>query len=409
MLLRPSLLLVGLVACSRTESTATDAAAPPVVADAATDAGKPRDAGGDALSLSSKDRAKALKDLNEGRRLSRAKDWAGAIKAFERVLAVSPDDVHALSEIGWAALQANDLDRAEKANRRALANAKTPATRAPILYNMGRVAEARGNKEAAAKDYAASLALRDNAEVKKRASALDGGAPTGEPCMESFADTKALCACLLAHKDDTIMIICDAKDLSCKLVPMSLQMPTPRLGIVEWGADMLGEKAHYLTAKEGEKIRIVAELGRDYEPGAFGIHNSAEVKSAEKRPVNGHDLYVIRSEQHDSDSNMAGLEQCSREEKRETVCALGDAPGSTRCVVGIPVDVTTGCGVGVEPDESDLDDETKKQIADIKKNASTSHAKTTWSVATDGTLTVKLAEGDKALIDQNLWKPQRLW
>jgi hypothetical protein len=405
-----SVLLAG---CSRTAST-PDGSAPPVAVDAAVvDASPPRDAGrGDAAALSPSERAKALKDLNEGRKLSRAKNWTAAMAAFERVLAVTPDDVPALSELGWAALQANDLPRAARANRRALANAKTPALRAPVLYNIGRVAEAQGDKDAAAKAYAESLALRDNAEVKKRIASLDAGAPLdampAEPCLQSFPAISGLCACLLAHKDDTIMTL-TTSELSCKPVAASLVLGSPRLGVLEWGAEFRGEKVHLLTVREGDKVRSIAELGRDYEPGAFGVHNSAEVKGGEKRTVHGHDIFVIRSEQHDNDYNLAGLELCSYSAKRETVCVLGDAPGSTRCVAEIPIESESGCGPGVETDEAELDEETKKEVAEIKKNATLSRTKTAWSVSSDGTLTVTLHEGARNGIDERLFKPHRLW
>lgn len=403
------------VACSRTESTAGDAAAPSVAV-AAVDAGapaQPKDAGHrGAGALPAKERAKALKDLNEGRRLSRAKDWTAAMKAFESVLAVAPDDVHALSELGWAAFQANELTRAESANRRALASAKTPSVRAPILYNIGRVAEARGNRDAAAKAYAESLALRDNAEVKKRLGALDAGAPSSEGtprlCSQSFADTAAACACFLAHKDEMIMSLGDPSALVCKTAASSLLLGTPSLGVLEWGTDEGGEMISFLTVREGGKIRTVAELGRAYEPGAFGVHNSANVVGGTKQTVNGHDVFVVRSEQHDNDYNLGGLELCTREEKLDTVCAVGEAPGSTRCVA-IPVETESGCGPGVEPDEIDMDEGTKKELAEIRKNAKTTRVKTAWTIANDGTVTVTLREGARESVSEHLFVPRRLW
>jgi Flp pilus assembly protein TadD len=39
--------------------------------------------------------------MAEGRKLERLGDHTGAIRAFERAVAVRPDDAAALSELGW--------------------------------------------------------------------------------------------------------------------------------------------------------------------------------------------------------------------------------------------------------------------------------------------------------------------
>ncbi len=405
------LLTVALTGCPKTESTTTtDAAAAPVAkpdaSAAKSDASAARpDAGGP----SAQARAAVLHDLKEGRKLARAKDWPGAVKQFEHALTIAPDDVHVLADLGWAAFQANDLARAESANKRALANAKDPKVRAPILYNIGRVAEERGDKAAAAKAYAESLALRDNAEVKKRLASVGGAADAAMaslPCPQGFASVTELCACLAKHKDDLFTL---DRDTVCKAAPSGLALGDVRLGVVEWGAEGLGEKVHFLTVKEGDRLRVVAELGRDYQPGAFGVNNTAEVKGAEKKTVGGHEIVVVRSEQHDSDSNLAGIELCTHEAKLETVCAFGPTPGSTKCTPAIPVETESGCGIGVEPEPSELDEETRKTVEEIRANAKTSRAKTTWSLANDGTVTVNVKEGSLDLLPPDVLRPHVLW
>ena len=363
-----------------------------------------------AKTLTAKERADVVRELNAGRKLSQAKDWAGAMKAFDRALAIAPNDVHALSELGWAAFQANDLGKAETANRRALANAKTPAVRAPILYNTGRVAEARGDKAAASKAYRDSLANRDNDIVQKRLASLGGDAGADAlaalPCSNGSANTNELCTCLKGVKDYAFPE--DAKRV-CEPSPSQISLGDSRLAVVVWGAEMLGEKPHFLTVQEGNRVRSVANLGTDYEPGAFGVHNEAQVKGGEAKKVNGHDVVVVRSEQHDTDMNQAGLEACTHTEKRETVCALGTAVGSSKCTAPIPVSVDDGCDVGVTPDPADMDDDTKAAIAEIKKSAHSSHAKTKWTLSDTGVVTVTLAEGSKDLIDASVLKPAKLW
>jgi len=111
--------------------------------------------------------------LERGRRLVRAKDWRGGIAAFDAALAAHPGDARALSELGWAAFRAGDLDRAAQASRDASAAAGASArVRASALYNLGRVDEARGDKDGAAAAYRDSLALHASRAVKRHLRAI---------------------------------------------------------------------------------------------------------------------------------------------------------------------------------------------------------------------------------------------
>lgn len=389
-----------------TEATALAPSASASAATPAQKAGKLRP-----TAPSAKDRAAFLRDLNAGRKLAAAKDWPGAIKAFESALASSPDEPRALADLAWSAIQTNDLDRAEAANKRALTHAKEPKLRASVLYNIGRVAEARDNKEAAKKAYGESLTLRDNAEVKKRFEALGGAGAvpaaqprSSAPCRELVRNIESLCACL----QKTDLMIPEGVKFVCEPVSPAPALGHPDLFVLRYGAEMMGERVHFLAAREGGSVRALAEIGRDYEPGAFGVHNEAKVVGGEKRAVAGHTVVVVRSEQSNNDSNMAGLELCTYSAKLETVCALADGK-ATQCSLAIPVEVEDGCGPGVEPAESEMDDDTRKTIAEIKKNQTKSSAKTRWSLSDDGKLVVTLTEGKRDLIDPAVFQPRALW
>lgn len=114
--------------------------------------------------------------LDEGRRLHRAGDHAAAVKAFGRALDVVPDDPRALSEQGWAALFAEQLDLARDALDRAV---KSPIDDerllASVLYNRARVAEAQGRTADAIADYQRSLQLRPHPAAYRHLTALEGG------------------------------------------------------------------------------------------------------------------------------------------------------------------------------------------------------------------------------------------
>lgn len=401
-------LVASAVACRKQAPPDPAAADAAVVAeeagasDAASAAAQARRA--DASAPSASDRKEALRALEEGRRKSRAKDYAGALAAFERALAITPEDARVLSEVGWAALQAGDLDRADAANRRALAHAHEPKLRAAILYNAGRVAEARSDAEAARRAYAESLSLRDNAEVKRRLAAL-GGAPAepSQPCIAGAPDVSALCACLLAKGGPTSEMTLLGRAPACRAAPDSLSLGTPRLYVVRFGApeDGGGERVHLLAARDGAALRPVAELGRDFEPGAFGVHNEVTVKGGEPVTRDGRTVHVVRSEQRDVDMNMAGLEACTHSVDRETVCALGEGERKTRCV-DVPVRVTSGCGPGVEVDPAELDEETRRTLDDLKKGWSSRSATFAWSLQQDGRIAVRLVEGDASLASAGL-------
>jgi tetratricopeptide (TPR) repeat protein len=366
------------------------------------DGGRPR--------LDPAQRAAVLRDLEAGRKLARAKDWSGALVVFNRALALAPDDARLLAEVGWAAFQAKDFARADAANQRALAVTKNPSLRAQVLYNAGRVAEARGEKEAAKNDYADSLALRDNAEVKKRLVAVGGVADDTRaplPCAKGYASAEAMCACFSARKDDLMMSGDGAP--KCAANKPAPALGDARLAVYLWGNEGLGERVYVLTVREGATIRPLVDLGRDYEPGAFGVHNEATVKGGEARTVGGHKVVVVRSEQEDSDLNMAGLEVCSHHAKNETVCALGDTPGATRCTPSIPIEVEAGCGPGADPGPSETDPEVLAAVAEIKKNTTHAQAKTAWSIGENGKVTVRLVSGAKDLVPTSVLRDHALW
>lgn len=402
----------GATALSAKPAASASASSATASASARPDAGRP-------AAPTAAARTAALKDLNEGRKLSRAKDWTKALEVLDRALAVMPDDPRILSEVGWAALQANRLDRAEQANARALANAKEPLLRAPILYNIGRVAEARGKPDAARRAYTESLALRTNAEVKRRldllptaavtaAASSSGAAPApAGGCMQGFPDVAALCRCLGSEGKEDFFVPETTKFTCARKATKPLG--DGRFSVVEAGGEEMGERSHLLVVQEAGRVRRLETLGTDYEPGAFGVHNQATVLGGESRNVGGHTVVVVHSVQDDNDFNMAGLELCEYHAKLDTVCAVGDKAGETRCTPPIATEVTSGCGPGVVPEEKDLDDDTREALREIKKNATSKSTKAEWSIAPDGKVTVTIKSGPPDLLPPAARSPAPLW
>src|SRR5512140_1277716 len=155
-----------------------------------------------AKKLPAADQKKLSTALRTGRELQHKKKYTEAIAAFEQGLAVVPDDATLLSELGWTAYLAKDLDKAEAATKKALVAQAAPNIRAATLYNFGLIAEAKGDKAAAADSYLESLRLRSNATVRKALAKLDpnkaaafdpfksGGMPGPFESIAAFCKTK---------------------------------------------------------------------------------------------------------------------------------------------------------------------------------------------------------------------------
>src|SRR6185369_3374212 len=72
----------------------------------------------------------------EGTKAERKGDHGRAVAAFERALAIRPEHARVLSDLGWAAFQMHDLDRAERTIRKAIdVVGSNPPIEAAAQYN----------------------------------------------------------------------------------------------------------------------------------------------------------------------------------------------------------------------------------------------------------------------------------
>jgi tetratricopeptide (TPR) repeat protein len=154
--------------------------------------------------------------LEKGRAFENKGKHAEAISAYEEYLKAAPDDAVANAELGFAALQAKDLVKAEAATRKAIARAPKPTyphdpAAKPLgaaLYNLGLILEAQGKPKDAAQAYKDSLAARSSKVVREKLQKLDAGvAATADALAPAklagpFKDLQALCvAWLQANKE----------------------------------------------------------------------------------------------------------------------------------------------------------------------------------------------------------------
>jgi hypothetical protein len=145
----------------------------------------------------SKDEVMAAKDdlarfLAAGRKAVKAKDYAAGIDALRKAKALGPLNGKVLGELGWAYFLDGQLDRAAHELDLALRHSTAAKTKGAVLYNLGRVHEARGKVELAAELYAQSLQARPgNAVVEGRLKSLrPGDAPRHTQCAFEPEPTK---------------------------------------------------------------------------------------------------------------------------------------------------------------------------------------------------------------------------
>jgi hypothetical protein len=351
---------------------------------------------------SDEQRATLLRHLNKGRELAKKADYKTALAELDKALALAPQDPRVLAEIGWAAFKAGDLARAKDANKKALAATSDTKLRAQILYNIGRVAEEQKDTEAALRAYRDSLALRDNAEVKKRFEALGGSADdlarAWSTCNEGFDSTTALCACLTKNAEALLSL----PDSPSCAIAKSPKLSQPELSLAELKNDAGTSVTTVLVARDGATLRAVAELGEVYEPGAVGVHNAVEILGSEVKTVSKRRIAIVKSRESHADFNMAGLELLTHDSENHLLCVLGDGKAPTTCPQVIPVKVESSYGLGAELDPKEMDAETAALAAEIKANSFEKNAKVDYTLDDRGKLSVKLAEGEASLVPANV-------
>ena len=328
--------------------------------------------------------------LRAGRAHAKAKRWGEAVSEFEAALALVPMDDRALSELGWAAFQAGDQVKAEKANADSVRVSSQPELKAASLYNLGRVAEARGDVDRAAALYADSLVLRPNRTVVKRLVALGRQAPRRDPfspvaeetpCTAPVAGPDLVCTCLKkieAYEEDfaiecTIGSVGSADDL--------------RMASVTRG---LGSHSFYLAHEGPKGWSVIGSLGDLYEGGVGGVLNEREEVKAEEKTIAGVRVlwYEWRETGHDSDMGID--EEETHEDVTVALAVLGGDKGEPSVRMHIPlVRVYDRDRMGV------ADDAELAAVADMRTPGLPIHREARLKVAIEenGTVSIVLARG----------------
>lgn len=165
-----------LAGCSkRTSAEATSDAAAAVVdanVGSASLAANKRDAGAK-TKLSEAERTAFTEAMAAGRSATRAKEYAAAIAAFDKALAIRPNEPRALAERGYAKLLHEDLDGAAKDFDAAQRFERDRKLDAQIWFNIGVLRQKKNDPEGARQAFTRSNKLSPTKAAQAKLGAVD--------------------------------------------------------------------------------------------------------------------------------------------------------------------------------------------------------------------------------------------
>lgn len=264
--------------------------------------------GGDATTkvgnLTDEERAKLQADgkaartaIQEGRDKGKAGDWAGAVQAFARAVALDDDNPHILAELGWAQFNNKDLAGAERNLRLALRYERDRKRRADALYKLGRVEEERGDYAAAKEHFDQSLALAEVAEAKQHADAISDKAAAacadGTCAKPDYVDLKAACEAMLARVHEQQGIEKGSANDEFKCDPAAAKIVEMSGGDATEAALLVVKGSHAGTDEEEHDLLVHIEGGWHWvgtlldleNPHDGGIERTGSIKSFEAKEL----------------------------------------------------------------------------------------------------------------------------
>jgi tetratricopeptide (TPR) repeat protein len=216
----------------------------------------------------------------DGQRAEREGRWRDAVSAYQAEVAATPNNSRALNDLAWAQFRTHDYSAAKASAQAALSAAIDPAQKATALYNMGRVAESERDTAKAIELYDQSVALRPNATVSSRRTALskdDLHPKLSTNCVQPMTE-KDLCKCLVAEASvgsNNPSVESGRQTPSCTaLSPLGNHGPEIERTSEGWGAgavdgfgqmsikseDLEGSSTTFLLAKINNKWKVVFQL-----------------------------------------------------------------------------------------------------------------------------------------------------
>jgi tetratricopeptide (TPR) repeat protein len=348
------------------------------------------------------------KGLFRGRALAGERRWGEAVTAFEAALVAIPGDPRALSELSWAAVQAGDYAKARGAAADSVRLARDPRVRAASLYNAGRAAEGLGDRTAALRAYALSLATRQSGVVAERLQALgrqrgDAPRPDEPPCREPHV-LDELCLCLRKATAEMAAGADPAFRPACQTEKVAAPTDVKVLRV-----DVSSNEANYYVALQGAGgWSVVGDLGYLYRGGIAGVLNEMEVRKVEERKVGPARVLWIETEESHRDLDLAIDEVDHGSSRTVTLCAVA-APGRTAplCQRGIAITSSRTRERLGEMKDDEIDEDARRLMT--PGLPVTNARELAVKIADDGTVSVTLVKGVADEETKKLLGPRRLW
>jgi tetratricopeptide (TPR) repeat protein len=356
--------------------------------------------------LSTSERQQYIKALNAGRAAHRAKDFSAAISAFDKSLALFPDDPRALSEKGWSEFGAKDFKSAASDTNNAIGRTNNNDLLGSSYYNLGRIREEQQKTKEAIEAYQESLKARPGNKIVKdrlaslNASLVEKGSLAG-PFLTftgPFTSEAELCTEASKTDDSSMKFRCDLtaaepseeiKTIKGSGALLSAKIFTTQSGYVGEGESepMFYMETYYnLAVQTAAGWYLLANTDSVYNPGAFGISADLSIDQFEIKdliPGGEPELLLASSfDSHDSDMGINELSMSS--ESTLMICSIG-ASKKPSCAK-IVVKSASSRGVLMEEEEEALkkEDPTFKHEGFFSKSWSLD-----WSFTPDGKLQLK--------------------
>lgn len=228
--------------------------------------------------------------LDEGRTLTKADKLDEAMVKYHAALEIDPSNPTVLGELGWAQFKANALEDAQATTMHALRVTQDDKSRGMLLYNLGRIAEARSETEAAIVYYRTSLEKRPgNATVQARLDALLAKTPVAAAppgglgrIAEGVADLDAACKLILDHSclefggnddpsDEQGYDRCTCEGSLHSTPPGDDSWGVLTMKIGEWS-----QEVHFPVVQTSAGWIVFDVIEWSYNPGVFGIFEDVQ-------------------------------------------------------------------------------------------------------------------------------------
>jgi hypothetical protein len=337
--------------------------------------------------------------LDEGRTLTKADKLDEAMIKYRAALAIDPSHPTVLGELGWAQFRANALDDAQATTMKALRFAQDDKARGMLLYNLGRIAEARNETEAAIIYYRTSLEKRpSNATVQEHLDKLLGATPVATPTpaglariAEGVADLSAACKLIIDEKCLDYGGTTDPTDdegfgpCTCDAALRSTPPDDPSWGLLALTVGGGFQEVYFPAIQTSSGWVVFREIEWVYNPGMFGIFEEVQFGPSKTEPLlpgaaQPQLLFVWKKDRSDTDMGVNEFE--AEHHEGTVVCAREGAQAWCTEPLFLADSYTRDVEFPIEEEDPSIDG--KLIVANVRRK---------------GTPTEHLAEGEYPLTE----------